>query len=95
MLEVFTDQPGVQLYSANQLLGTLRGKSGRLYRQGDAVCLETQHWPDSPNHPDYPSTVLRPQRDLPDVDRLPVHDPLTPTASPALTSAPAGWTANM
>jgi aldose 1-epimerase len=61
VLEVFTDQPGVQLYSGNQLLGTLRGKSGRLYRQGDAFCLETQHWPDSPNHPDYPSTVLRPQ----------------------------------
>jgi aldose 1-epimerase len=42
-------------------MGTLRGKSGRLYRQGDALCLETQHWPDSPNHPDYPTTVLRPQ----------------------------------
>jgi len=61
VLEVFTDQPGVQFYSANQLLGTLRGKSGRLYRQGDALCLETQHWPDSPNRPDYPTTVLRPQ----------------------------------
>jgi aldose 1-epimerase len=61
VLEVFTDQPGVQFYSGNQLLGTLRGKSGRLYRQGDAFCLETQHWPDSPNHPDYPTTVLRPQ----------------------------------
>ncbi len=62
VLEVFTDQPGVQLYSGNQLLGTLRGKSGRLYRQGDAFCLETQHWPDSPNHPDYPSTVLPAQQ---------------------------------
>jgi aldose 1-epimerase len=61
VLEVFTDQPGVQFYTGNQLLGTLRGKSGRLYRQGDAFCLETQHWPDSPNHPEYPSTVLRPQ----------------------------------
>jgi aldose 1-epimerase len=60
-IKVFTDQPGVQFYTGNQLLGTLRGKSGRLYRQGDAFCLETQHWPDSPNHPDYPSTVLRPQ----------------------------------
>jgi len=62
VLEVFTDQPGVQVYSGNQLTGTLRGKSGRLYRQGDALCLETQHWPDSPNHPDYPSTVLAPQQ---------------------------------
>ena len=61
VLEVFTDQPGVQFYSGNQLLGTLRGKSGRLYRQGDGFCLETQHWPDSPNHSDYPTTVLRPQ----------------------------------
>ena len=60
VLEVLTDQPGVQLYSGNKLTGTLRGKGGRLYRQGDALCLETQHWPDSPNHPDYPSTVLRP-----------------------------------
>jgi len=62
VLEVWTDQPGVQFYSGNFLDGTLRGKSGRLYRQGDAFCLETQHWPDSPNHPDYPSTVLRPQQ---------------------------------
>ncbi len=61
VLEIFTDQPGVQFYSGNQLMGTLLGKGGRLYRQGDGFCLETQHWPDSPNHPDYPSTVLRPQ----------------------------------
>ncbi len=61
VLEVWTDQPGVQFYSGNFLDGTLRGKGGRLYRQGDGFCLETQHWPDSPNHPDYPSTVLGPQ----------------------------------
>ena len=61
VLEIRTDQPGVQFYSGNQLTGTLLGKGGRLYRQGDGFCLETQHWPDSPNHPDYPSTVLRPQ----------------------------------
>jgi aldose 1-epimerase len=60
VLEVWTDQPGVQVYSANKLTGSLRGKAGRLYRQGDAVCLETQHWPDAPNHPAYPSTVLGP-----------------------------------
>jgi aldose 1-epimerase len=62
VLEVWTDQPGMQFYSGNFLDGTLRGKRGRLYRQGDGFCLETQHWPDSPNHPDYPSTVLRPQQ---------------------------------
>ena len=62
VLEVWTDQPGVQLYSGNKLTGSLRGKAGRLYRSGDAFCLETQHWPDSPNHPGYPSTVLGPQQ---------------------------------
>jgi aldose 1-epimerase len=60
VLEVWTDQPGLQFYAGNFLDGTLRGKGGRLYRQGDAFCLETQHWPDSPNRPDFPSTVLRP-----------------------------------
>jgi aldose 1-epimerase len=60
VLEVWTDQPGMQFYSGNFLDGTLRGKRGRLYRQGDGFCLETQHWPDSPNQADYPSTVLRP-----------------------------------
>jgi aldose 1-epimerase len=60
LLEVWTDQPGVQVYSGNKLTGALRGKAGRLYRQGDALCLETQHWPDAPNHPAYPSTVVRP-----------------------------------
>jgi aldose 1-epimerase len=62
VLEVWTDQPGVQVYSGNQLTGQLRGKAGRLYRSGDALCLETQHFPDSPNRPDFPSTVLRPQQ---------------------------------
>jgi aldose 1-epimerase len=59
-LEVWTDQPGVQFYSGNFLDATLAGKSGRVYRQGDAFCLETQHFPDSPNQPAFPSTVLRP-----------------------------------
>jgi aldose 1-epimerase len=61
VLEVWTDQPGVQFYSANKLTGQLRGKGGRLYRQGDAFCLETQHWPDSPNRPEFPSTLLSAQ----------------------------------
>lgn len=60
VLEVSTTQPGVQLYTANFLDGTLAGTSGRVYRQGDAFCLETQHFPDSPNQPAFPSTVLRP-----------------------------------
>jgi aldose 1-epimerase len=60
VLEVLTDQPGIQFYSGNFLDGTLVGTSGRAYRQGDGLALETQHYPDSPNHPNFPSTVLRP-----------------------------------
>ncbi|MFF9085252.1 aldose epimerase family protein [Streptomyces sp. NPDC014991] len=59
-LRIATDQPGLQFYSGNFLDGTLTGTGGRTYRQGDALCLETQHFPDSPNHPHFPSTVLRP-----------------------------------
>jgi aldose 1-epimerase len=50
----------VQFYSGNFLDGQLRGASGRAYRQTDGFCLETQHFPDSPNQPTFPSTVLRP-----------------------------------
>ena len=60
VLEIATSEPGVQFYSGNFLDGSLRGSGGRAYRQGDGVCLETQHFPDSPNRPDFPSTVLRP-----------------------------------
>jgi aldose 1-epimerase len=59
-LKIATKEPGLQFYSGNFLDGTLTGPSGRTYRQGDALCLETQHFPDSPNQPSYPSTVLRP-----------------------------------
>jgi aldose 1-epimerase len=59
-LKVATTEPGLQFYSGNFLDGTLVGTGGRVYRQGDALCLETQHFPDSPNQPAFPSTVLRP-----------------------------------
>jgi aldose 1-epimerase len=59
-LTVWTDQPGLQFYSGNFLDGTLYGTSGHQYRQGDGLALETQHFPDSPNQPSFPSTVLRP-----------------------------------
>ncbi|MEW1717988.1 aldose epimerase family protein [Streptomyces sp. NPDC093109] len=59
-VRIATTEPGVQFYSGNFLTGTLTGSSGRVYRQGDGLCLETQHFPDSPNHPSFPSTVLRP-----------------------------------
>ena len=60
VLEVWTTEPAIQFYSGNFLDGTLFGPSGRAYRQGDGVALETQHYPDSPNQPHFPSTVLRP-----------------------------------
>lgn len=62
VLEVMTTEPGLQLYTGNFLSGAVVGKGGRLYRQGDGIALETQHFPDSPNHPGFPSTVLEPGR---------------------------------
>jgi aldose 1-epimerase len=59
VLEVETTEPGVQLYTGNFLDG-LKGKGGAVYRKRDGFCLETQHYPDSPNHPTFPTTVLRP-----------------------------------
>ncbi|HUU14947.1 MAG TPA: aldose epimerase family protein [Terriglobia bacterium] len=60
VLEVSTTQPGVQLYTGNFLDGTLTGKGGHVYQKRSGLCLETQHFPDSPNKPDFPSTILRP-----------------------------------
>ena len=59
-LKIATTEPGLQFYSGNFLDGTLIGTGGRIYRQGDALCLETQHFPDSPNQPSFPTTTLRP-----------------------------------
>ena len=59
-LQVFTDQPGLQLYTANFLDGSLIGKSGMPYLKRSALCLESQHFPDSPNQPQFPNTILRP-----------------------------------
>ncbi|MET9440240.1 aldose epimerase family protein [Streptomyces sp. NPDC006610] len=59
-MRIATTEPGLQFYSGNFLDGTLVGTGGSVYRQGDALCLETQHFPDSPNKPSFPSTVLRP-----------------------------------
>jgi aldose 1-epimerase len=58
-MRVHTDQPGMQFYTGNMLRGQ-QGKAGATYPRRSAVCLETQHFPDSPNHPEFPSTVLRP-----------------------------------
>jgi aldose 1-epimerase len=63
-LDIRTTEPGVQFYSGNFLDGTLYGTSGHAYRQGDGFALETQHYPDSPNHPNFPSTVLRPGQEF-------------------------------
>jgi aldose 1-epimerase len=59
-LSISTTEPGLQFYSGNFLDGTLYGTSGRQYRQGDGLALETQHYPDSPNKANFPSTIVRP-----------------------------------
>ena len=59
-LEVYTNEPGVQVYTGNFLDGTLKGKKGIVYKQRTAICFESQHYPDSPNKPAWPSVVLRP-----------------------------------
>ena len=64
MLEVITDQPGMQLYTGNFLDGTLSGHGGKVFKFRSGLCLESGHYPDSPNHPDFPSTVLNPGETL-------------------------------
>jgi aldose 1-epimerase len=59
-MDVYTTEPGVQLYTGNWMTGNLKGKKGQRYPMRSALCLETQHFPDSPNKPDYPTTTLRP-----------------------------------
>jgi aldose 1-epimerase len=59
-LTVSTTEPGIQVYGGNYLNGTIVGASGRTYRQGDGIALETQHFPNSPNESRFPSTALRP-----------------------------------
>ena len=59
-MEVWTTQPGVQFYTGNFLDGTAVGKGGKTYAYRTGLCLETQHFPDSPNKPSFPTTVLRP-----------------------------------
>jgi aldose 1-epimerase len=59
-VSVFTTQPGIQFYTGNFLDGTIEGKGGKVYKQHYGLCLETQHFPDSPNQPSFPNTILRP-----------------------------------
>jgi aldose 1-epimerase len=60
VMEIYTTEPGIQFYSGNFLDGTITGKGGVVYAKHYGFCLETQHFPDSPNKPDFPSTILRP-----------------------------------
>jgi len=60
VLKVLTTEPGIQFYSGNFLDGTIKGKGGTPYARRSGLCLETQHFPDSPNHPNFPSTELKP-----------------------------------
>jgi aldose 1-epimerase len=59
-MEVWSIEPGIQLYTGNNLDGSLVGKSGKAYGPQSGFCLETQHYPDSPNHPEFPTTRLNP-----------------------------------
>jgi aldose 1-epimerase len=59
VLEVLTTEPGIQFYTGNFLDGTIKGKGGKTYAQRFGFCLETQHFPDSPNKPKFPTTVLK------------------------------------
>jgi aldose 1-epimerase len=58
--DVATTEPGMQFYTGNVLDGSITGKSGHVYKTRYGLCLETQHFPNSPNQPDFPSTILRP-----------------------------------
>ena len=60
VMEVLTTEPGIQFYTGNFLDGTFKGKGGKVYGRRCGFCLETQHFPDSPNKPNFPSTVLKP-----------------------------------
>jgi aldose 1-epimerase len=60
VMEVWSDEPGLQFYSGNFLDGTLTGKNGQVYQLRSGFCMEPQHYPDSPNHPQFPSTELKP-----------------------------------
>jgi aldose 1-epimerase len=60
VMEVRTTEPGIQFYSGNFLDGTITGKDGAVYNHRNGFCLETQHFPNSPNEPSFPSTILRP-----------------------------------
>jgi aldose 1-epimerase len=64
VMEVLTTEPGMQFYSGNFLNGTLTGKGGKKYEHRYGFCLETQHFPDSPNKPQFPATVLNPGQTL-------------------------------
>ncbi|HPF93993.1 MAG TPA: aldose epimerase family protein [Tenuifilaceae bacterium] len=59
-ITVYTTQPGIQIYTGNSLDGSIKGHNNTIYQKHAAVCLETQHFPDTPNHPNFPSTLLKP-----------------------------------
>jgi aldose 1-epimerase len=60
VMEVWSDEPGLQFYAGNFLDGTIHGKGGAVYRRRTGFCMEPQHYPDSPNKPNFPSVELRP-----------------------------------
>ena len=73
VLTVTTTQPGVQFYTGNFLDGTLTGRNGMKFEKRTGFCLETQHFPDSPNQPNFPTTELKPGDHVSQHHSLPVH----------------------
>ncbi|HEM49487.1 MAG TPA: galactose-1-epimerase, partial [Caldithrix sp.] len=63
VMDMYTDQPGVQLYTGNFLNGVKNGKGGITYSKHSGICLETQHYPDSPNKENFPTVVLKPDEE--------------------------------
>jgi aldose 1-epimerase len=59
-MEIWTTEPGIQFYTGNGLDGTITGKGGKVYARRSGLCLEPHHFPDSPNRPEFPSTLLKP-----------------------------------
>ncbi len=89
VLEMFTTEPGVQLYTANFLDGTLKGKGGVVYKKHQAFCLEAQHFPDSVHHPDFPVDHPAAGRDVHADDDLQVLRAVNRGASPSRATAPS------
>ena len=90
IIDCFTTEPGVQVYTSNGMNGSVVGSSGTTYRQTEGFTLETQHFPDSPNKPNFPTTELKPGQEFRLDDNIPLRDRRVPTATPTLRAGRSG-----